>query len=346
MSLVDQVIAWGGDRLDADGVARVLGVASRQVLHDLAQALLAGETERCLGVIGELVAQSYDMGHVARDLLSLLRDLVVARVCQDPTAHLDLPDEEQRDLIALAGRTEVDDLLRLHQAFSQGYDDVVRSGQPRAAFEMLLIRLARRPPLWPIDDLLARLGALERRLGGGTPRPSGGAAPASRRGASPPSAAPGVPSRGPSTAPRSSGPAANVPTATERAQPAAAKASQSGPGARVEGADTWQRWRAIVERVRVRRPDVAAVLDHATPLSVDETLVELGWGSDDVLREQAKEPGCWAELCQATRDELGTAPRVVFTQSSAAGAEHATLAGIDARMSVARPCVGFAVIRE
>jgi DNA polymerase-3 subunit gamma/tau len=327
MSLVDQVIAWGGDRLDGEGVARVLGVASRQVLHDLVQALLVGETERCLGVIGELVVQSYDMGHVARDLLALLRDLVVARVCQDPAAHLDLPDEEQRDLVALAGRTEVDDLLRLHQGFSQGYDDVVRSGQPRAALEMLLIRLARRPPLWPIDDLLARLAALERRLGGETPRPAGGAAPATRRGSAPPGVPPA--SGGRSTA--SSGPPPSAPAAAERAEPAIAGASRSRPAPRVDGEDRWQRWRAIVERVRARRPDVAAVLDHATPLSVDETLVELGWGSGDVLRERATEPGCWAELCQAARDELGTAPRVAFAESAPAGAERATLAGIDAQ---------------
>src|SRR6266704_2771100 len=33
MSLLDQVIAWSGERLVADDVARVLGVASRTVLH-------------------------------------------------------------------------------------------------------------------------------------------------------------------------------------------------------------------------------------------------------------------------------------------------------------------------
>jgi hypothetical protein len=110
-----------------------------------------------------------------------------------------------------------------------------------------------------------------------------------------------------------------------------AGASRSRPAPRIESEDTWKRWRAIVERVRARRPDVAAVLDHATPLAVDETLVELGWGNGDVLRERASEPGCWAELCQAARDELGTTPRVVFAESSPAGGERATLAGIDAQ---------------
>ena len=171
MSLLDQVIAWGGAKLTGDDVARVLGVASRKVLHDIASALVRGEAGAALNVIAELSNQGYDTAHVARDLLALLRDLVVAKVCKDPSTLLDLADEEVRDVQQLAEATHADDLIRLHQGFSQGFDDVVRSGQPRAALEMLLVRLARRPPLLPVDELLRRLAALEQRLG--APRAAG-----------------------------------------------------------------------------------------------------------------------------------------------------------------------------
>ncbi len=322
MSLLDQAIAWGGSELVGESVARVLGVASRQVLHEIAAALLRGEAERCLELVGQLVAESFDMGHVTRDLLGVLRDLVVARVCQDATAHLDLPEDEQRELIGLARGSEPDDLLRLHQGFSQGYDDVARSGQPRAALEMLLIRLARRPPLWPIDDLLARLGALERRLGGEASRPTGGAAPGAGRGA-PPSTAPTRPTGARSSEATKSGRAQAAETAAEL--PHAAPAEPPADGL------PWQHWRAIVERVRARRPDLAAVLEHAAPLHVNASLVELGWAAGDVLRERASDPACLAELAQAAQDELGAAPRVAFTESASSRGERATLAGLDAQ---------------
>ena len=175
MSLLDQVIAWGGDTLTGEGVARVLGVASRKVLHDIAGALVRGEASNALNVVAELSNQGYDTAHVARDLLALLRDLVVAKVCKDPAGLLDLADEEVRDVTTLAEATSADDLIRLHQGFSQGFDDVVRSGQPRAALEMLLVRLARRPPLLPLDELVRRLAQLEQRLG--APRGPGPAGP-------------------------------------------------------------------------------------------------------------------------------------------------------------------------
>jgi DNA polymerase-3 subunit gamma/tau len=174
MSLLDQVIAWNDQNLDGDSVARVLGVASRQILHDMARALVAGDAARCLSIVGELSNQGYDIATVARDALAVLRDLVVSKVCKDPGDLLDLADEEKSDVAALADHTSLDDLVRLHQGFSAGFDEVVRSGQVRAALEMLLVRLARRPALIPIDDLVTRLAALEKRLAGNAPRgPSG-----------------------------------------------------------------------------------------------------------------------------------------------------------------------------
>ena len=179
MSLLDQVIAFSGNTLTGDDVARVLGVADRKILHDLSAALVAGDAGACLRVVEGLAHQGFDLTHVSKDLMRHLRDLVVAKVCGESGRDLlDLADEEARDVLALAQRAEADDLTRLFQGFSRGFDDVVRSGQPRAALEMTLVRLARRPPLLPLDELLARLGELEKRLGGAPPPPrTGGSGP-------------------------------------------------------------------------------------------------------------------------------------------------------------------------
>lgn len=166
MSLLDQVLAWlaEGERLTADGVAKVLGVAARSVLHRIAAALVDGDAPTTVQVVGELAQQGFDLPHVARDLLAHLRDLVVAKVCAEPGPLLDLADDEVRDVKALAARADADDLTRLHLGFSKAFDDIARSGQPRASLEMTLVRLARRPPLIPVEDLVRRLAELERRI--------------------------------------------------------------------------------------------------------------------------------------------------------------------------------------
>jgi DNA polymerase-3 subunit gamma/tau len=158
MSLLDQAIAWGGEKLIGDEVARVLGVASRSVLHDLGAALVEGRADGCLRLVQQLIENGYDLGQVARDLLTVLRDLVVAKVCGEASEQLfELSDSERQATVALAAHAGLDDLVRLHQGFARSFDDIVRSPSPRAGLEMALVRLCRRPPLVPLDALLSRI---------------------------------------------------------------------------------------------------------------------------------------------------------------------------------------------
>ena len=177
MSLLDQAMAWGGEELVGEEIARVLGIAGRSVLLDLADALIDGDASRVLMVVKMLADQGFDLVQVARDTLEVLRDLVVVKVCKDPASLTELTGEELARVVAMVGKTSVDDLMRLHLGFSRGFDQVVHAPQQRSALEMLLVRLAMRPPLMPIDDLVARLDGLDRKLAGR------GAAPARGSGA-------------------------------------------------------------------------------------------------------------------------------------------------------------------
>lgn len=320
MSLLEQVIAWGSEGLKGEDVARVLGVASRQVLHDIAAALVAGDAATCLSVIAELANQGYDMGHVARDLLALLRDVVVARVTDKPDDLLDLADEEKRDVLALAGRAETDDIVRLHQGFSQGFDEVVRSGQPRAALEMLLVRLARRPPLIPIDDMVRRLALLERRLGGGS-----GASP--ERPASG-SRGPGGGNRGPAPRSRpraretgSQGGQRSAPGGERQEEPPPARATPVEPAApppppsRAPAPTSLDdvrlaTWHAIIEIVAQSRADLASLLEHAAPLELGPEELVLGWEPGSVLGHQFAGKESEAVLERAAAEHFGAKPRI------------------------------------
>lgn len=339
MSLLDQVIAFGGDALVGEDVARVLGVASHQVLHDVASALVAGDAARCLEVVGKLAELGYDVPHVARDLLALLRDVVVSKVCKEPGSLLDLADEERRDVEALARIAQTDDLLRIHQGFSQGFDDVVKSGQPRAALEMLLVRLARRPPLMPIDDLLGRLMALERRLGSArSANPTAGRPPAQE--GAPPFRSEAHPEP---VAPRPQAREAEAPRARpevreKREEPPAASefpafpkpeeppllrvVPRAGPEPAREGSanaraarepipeGALRDYRAILELVHGSRPELAAFLEHAAPLEVSAEQIVLGWEPKSMFAAQASDKESLAVLSRAAHTHFGKAPRV------------------------------------
>jgi len=382
MSLLDQVIAWGGSTLTGDDVARVLGVASRKVLHDIASALVHGDAGAALNVVADLSNQGYDTAHVARDLLALLRDLVVAKVSKDSATLLDLADEEARDVRQLAEATHADDLIRLHQGFSQGFDDVVRSGQPRAALEMLLVRLARRPPLLPIDELLRRLAALEQRLG--APR-----APAPQQAPSPTARAP-HPQPQPQSAPtapdlrRNPEPRPREVRSVESTRPDAPPDGRKEPPPRrpepelrpiserpdidpdfaipfpeAGGGDRKAEsrpapvappkppqtepnpedlavFRAILDRVNERRPELAAFLARASILSASPGELRLGWEPGDMFGHGANDKDSQDLLGSLASEHLGAPTKVIFEFESARAATIKSVATLDTEIRVAK----------
>lgn len=226
LSLLDQVIAGSSGALVGNDVARLLGVADRQVLYDLARAVLRGEATRALSIVQQVSDQGYDLSAFSRDFLALWRDLVVARIVPEPGAMLDLADEEREDVLSIAKSAEPSDLERLFAAWSRTVDEVARAREPRWVLEMSLVRLSHRPALVPVDELIARLHELERRLGAG-----GGSDPKG-----PPRGAPPTPSR-PGSGSFNASPATGAPTASAHGAPVSSGPS-GGAAPRASAAPT------------------------------------------------------------------------------------------------------------
>ena len=373
MSLLDQVIAWGGDKLTGDDVARVLGVASRKVLHELAGALVRGDAGSC----AERDRRALQPGLRHRPRRARPAGAAARSGRRQGVQGARPPARSRRRRSArrerLAEATDADDLIRLHQGFSQGFDDVVRSGQPRAALEMLLVRLARRPPLFPIDELLRRLAALEQRLG--APRAAGVQRTAPRHSPRAPQPQPQPQSRrrppicgrarrthgrvkcaasrardptlrgrpqGTSTAQHGAR-TAPEPRATARNRsrfrdslPGAAGANEKAevdepaPVGQLAAARKSNRkprtlaaFRAILDRVNERRPELAAFLARASILVFDPGRAALGLGARRHVR-----PGRERQrLSRAARTSLasehfGAPTKVIFEFDSARAATH------------------------
>ncbi len=175
LTLLDQIVAFGGAALVGEEVARVLGIADRDVLHRVASAVLEADGAEALRAVDELASRGLDMLHFARQLVDLVRDMVVLRVCGGDTDLCTLVEEERARARAVAERVELQELHRAFSAVSKVVEDVAQSATPRTTLEMGLVRLATRPPLRPLAELVARLEELERRSGGGGGGGSGGA---------------------------------------------------------------------------------------------------------------------------------------------------------------------------
>ncbi len=225
-TLLDQVVAFGGEHVDDEQVAQVLDLIDRRLLLGIAEACIAGDATAALDAMGRAMATGTDAKRLAESLLQLLRDLVVVRVAPEHPQLLEASDAEREELCELAGRTDATRLRRMFRALVKEQEDLAWAPQPTAVLEMAVVRLATQPDGDDVARLLTRLGELERRLSGSGPA-RGGNDPASG-GSDPVSGGSGA-ARGDSD-PVSGGPSTGERPRTSKGRRRPQKSDRSGAG--------------------------------------------------------------------------------------------------------------------
>jgi DNA polymerase-3 subunit gamma/tau len=226
-TLLDQVIAFGGNRIDDAQVAAVLDLIPRQLLLGILEACVEGDPARALDACGSAAETGADPKRLGENLLRLIRDLVVLRIAPDSAGLVEGSEEEVAELRTLAKRTDAARLRRMFRALVKEQEDLAWAPQPLAVLEMAAVRLATMPAGDDVARLLSRLDALERRLGGAAggsgPDSSGGEA-----GGSGPDSSGGAPKAGRPGTPRSKRRGAS--SAESRSTPTAPEPAARGVG--------------------------------------------------------------------------------------------------------------------
>ncbi|NEV61506.1 DNA polymerase III subunit gamma/tau [Thiorhodococcus minor] len=167
LSLLDQAIAFGGGRVTEDEVRAMLGTVSGDLALDILDALAACDGARVLREVERVSALTPDFPELLRELIALMHR--VALIQQVPGAlAADDPDHDR--LAALAGAMQPEDLQLYYQVALTGQADLSLAPDPRAGFEMVLLRaLAFRPGRAPPGEA-ARSAAPA--MGAGKPGPA------------------------------------------------------------------------------------------------------------------------------------------------------------------------------
>jgi DNA polymerase-3 subunit gamma/tau len=155
LSLLDQAIAHGGDRVAAGPVREMLGTIDQDYLIGLLVALAAQDAGAVLRTADDMQARSLSFDQALADLASLLLKLAMLQSLPD-ALDADLPERPQ--LVDLAGRIDAESVQLYYQIALQGREDLPLAPDEHAGFVMTLLRmLAFRPEGAP--PALPRLAA-------------------------------------------------------------------------------------------------------------------------------------------------------------------------------------------
>ncbi len=175
LSLLDQAIAQAapGQPIGADAVADMLGLADRELVFDLCEAVMQGKPAAALAIADRAHERGADLGVLLQDLLDLVNTLTRLKVIPALRDSPELPEAERTRGAALAETLPVPVLARTWQMLLKGIGEVEAAPDRRAAAEMVLIRLCYVADLPPPGDLVRRL--MDEGAGGaGAPAGNGG----------------------------------------------------------------------------------------------------------------------------------------------------------------------------
>jgi DNA polymerase-3 subunit gamma/tau len=139
LSLLDQLIAYGGGRVEEDAARAMLGTVDRTQVARLAGLLADGEPGALLAFVQQVDEWAPDYGQLLEALAALLARVTMRQVVPGYEGDELHPPEL---LEALAARIGAEDLQLYYQTAILGRRDLSLAPDPRIGFEMTLLRMA------------------------------------------------------------------------------------------------------------------------------------------------------------------------------------------------------------
>ncbi|MFO1147168.1 MAG: DNA polymerase III subunit gamma/tau [Alsobacter sp.] len=172
LSLLDQAIAHGAGRIEAESVRTMLGLADRGRVIDLFEAVMSGDVARALREMRDQYDSGADPAVILSDLAEFVHFVTRLKIVPEAAREGSVTEVERtrgEQLAVLPMRV----LSRAWQMLLRGIGEVQASPKPVAAAEMVLIRLAYAADLPTPDDALRTLAAPPASPSAGAP-PGGG----------------------------------------------------------------------------------------------------------------------------------------------------------------------------
>ena len=202
LSLLDQAIAMGEGAVRAETVRSMLGLADRGRIFDLIEHVFRGDAKAALRSMDELHRDGAEPVQLLADLAEAVHAAARVKAVGADVGSEGLSAEERRRVATIAGKLSTPLLSRAWQMLLKGGEEAVKAPNPRAAAEMVLIRLAYTADLPAPDEVIRLLGGEGALARSGKPAPAddGGTRDAPLNKASPAQpdkAAPAQPDRAP-----------------------------------------------------------------------------------------------------------------------------------------------------
>src|SRR5581483_8710791 len=152
-SLLDQLLSFGGEKLTAADVHRLLGTANEERVAALADMVLRRDARQALQVLTDLVNQGQQLGELLDQLIEYWRDLMVVSCGGLDGQDLSVTGAQRQQLGKHAEQTKLDTILAGLDILVAAKARMRLTSHTRVLLEMALIRLCQLEDLVPLSQM-------------------------------------------------------------------------------------------------------------------------------------------------------------------------------------------------
>jgi len=146
LSILDQIIAFGGRKITSAEVSTVLGLSDENFFARLLTLVSEGNAAGIIDALSEAAESGRDFKLLFRDLLNFVRNMLLASA----GAKSDIPTAEEA-----AKKFSYSELLRIANLLMRDDDTINRAEHQRMAVEIALLKAATFPRLREIEKAMS-----------------------------------------------------------------------------------------------------------------------------------------------------------------------------------------------
>ena len=170
-TLLDQVLAFGGNTVEEKDVYEALGLAEEKTVLEFLVALLNRDGAGCLRIVDRLAEAGYDPKSFTREILTSLRHLAVLKISSELDDLITVSQEGLEELRRLSEPASLGRIQSLFDIFLTAEGGMRNTSYPRMFLELTILRAVRLEEVADLREMLEKLEAMEKRAPAAVPAP-------------------------------------------------------------------------------------------------------------------------------------------------------------------------------
>ena len=168
LSILDQAISMGNGNVDYNTVVSMLGLVTNEHLFNLTNAVIQRSVEKSIGIIEDVIYSGKDIYLFIKDLITHYRNLLMAKVTNNPEEVLDMSEENIALIKEQSARLRAEEIMRCIRILQEAENNAKLSKQARLYCELAIIKMCKIEYDTSSEVMLTRLNKLEENLKNGS----------------------------------------------------------------------------------------------------------------------------------------------------------------------------------